>query len=112
MSYVTQPESAPVEDIEFERFTGICRAAWITGHASIRCEGPGAARRIRQRFYRLREKFEGEARSQANALIFKLNGCIIEVEKKPNYEVSLERREEANETQDEPLTSNSNRLNN
>lgn len=64
--------------VEVEKFKEIVTTAWDSGRVVVNCQGPGAARRTRQKFYRLRAALpDSMVKTWADGLSFELNGCQI-----------------------------------
>jgi hypothetical protein len=54
--------------------------------ATIQCPSSSLARKLRRRLYYLREQTQGELRSRADKLGFKLNGTTVVVELMPEWQ--------------------------
>jgi len=65
--------------------------------AQISCPGPGAARKLRRRMYHMRDLLLDN--TTADKLRFRLNGCILIIELKPEWQPKLIQENQPNETQ-------------
>lgn len=95
------------EEMDLQIFRDCVLVAWNTGKATLTTTGPGAARRVRQKYYRLRDKLTLEIERQfAHALIYKLNGCqliLIKPESIPEPETTIKQSLESHHETSEKL---------
>lgn len=70
---------------EIQKFLHLVDLAIQNGQATVGCPGPGSARKLRRRFYRMREAISGPGRFMADAVKFRLNGAQVIVEKRTDW---------------------------